>query len=723
MKSDISFIVPFIHSFFHELFLKGSLDLGCTIIHVNLRTPLTSALLKTTQVFIDALFEIDIKTVGDLLLHVPRTYEDLSEVSTLLDAPLNEKVTLRGVIRGLKLVRTRSGKKFVQAQFADESGDTAEIIWFNQPHVMRMLREEQPVTLTGKVQEAGYKLKIQSPSFEDATKSSTLHAGRIVAVYPQTEKISSRWLREKMPLVRPCISELGETLPEQVLAEEQVLPRAIAIEELHFPTTPERLDEAKERMAFEEMFSVQQDALERKNEWQGEAQKRLQISMDVQLIKAFFRCLHFTPTGGQKVAMYEILRDMEKDRPMSRLLEGDVGSGKTLVAVAVIANVLAHRAQCALMVPTEVLARQHSVTISKLLIQFHTYIQSRTYEKDGIDAKHLLSLPQPSVALLTGSMSAGEASDVRSRLAQGTVDLVIGTHALIEEKVKFKDLRLAIVDEQHRFGVGQRKRFVEKGSPHFLSMTATPIPRTLALTAYGDHDLSVLMEKPGNRKVIQTKVVSPTGRKTVELFIEKEIQAGRQTYVICPLVETSDADGMLEVKNVEAELERLKEAFPTRRVAKLHGRLSGQEKAQIMQDFKDKKSDILVSTSVIEVGIDVPNSTIIVIEGAERFGLSQLHQFRGRVGRSDHQSYCFLFTTTPQQSRSDRLKAMEQHDSGFMLAEIDLKLRGPGEVFGIRQSGIPDFRFGSLLNVDMVLRARKAAEKYLGLSSSRPIAV
>jgi ATP-dependent DNA helicase RecG len=260
-----------------------------------------------------------------------------------------------------------------------------------------------------------------------------------------------------------------------------------------------------------------------------------------------------------------------------------------------------------------------------------------------------------------------------------------------------------------------RERLKDKGNPHFLSMTATPIPRTLALTAYGDHDLSVLLEKPGQRKTIITKVVAPSGRKTVELFIDHQVTEGRQAFVICPLIQESKVDEMMEIKNVEAEVKRLKEAFPKRRIAKLHGKLTPDEKTDIMQRFKDREYDILVSTSVIEVGIDVPNSTIIIIEGAERFGLSQLHQFRGRVGRSDHQSYCYLFTTTPEQARSDRLKAMEQHDSGFMLAEIDLKLRGPGELFGVRQSGLPDFRFGGLLNVELVLRARKAAEKYLGL--------
>jgi ATP-dependent DNA helicase RecG len=279
--------------------------------------------------------------------------------------------------------------------------------------------------------------------------------------------------------------------------------------------------------------------------------------------------------------------------------------------------------------------------------------------------------------------------------------------------VQFKDLKIAIIDEQHRFGVEQRRKLADKGSPHVLAMTATPIPRTLALTAYGDHDLSVLMEKPGQRKKIKTTVVSPAERHTVELFIDAEIEKGRQVYVICPLITESKADEMVDVRSVEAEKKRLIAEFPRRRIAMLHGKLSNDDKSQIMREFKEHSYDILVSTSVIEVGIDVPNTTIIVIEGSERFGLSQLHQFRGRVGRSDEQSYCFLFTSSVGQANSERLKAMEKHDSGFMLAEIDLKLRGPGEIFGLRQSGIPEVRFGGLLNVDLVVKARKAAERMI----------
>ncbi|MDD5055239.1 MAG: ATP-dependent DNA helicase RecG [Candidatus Peribacteraceae bacterium] len=681
---------------------------------MQLSSPLTTALLRTTQQFIDALDAMNIRTVEDLILYLPRTYEDLSQVTTLADAPLNEKVTVRGIIQKLKLVRTRSRKVIVQGVFMDDNGDQAEVVWFNQPHILRMLKDGQTVTLTGKVMESGYKLVLQSPQFEDASRATPLHAGRIVAVYSQTEKITSRWLREKMALVKSIINELKETLPKEIISDEKLLSRVETFTELHFPTTPERLKQAQERMAFEELFRVQEEALERKKLWQGEKQDRLTISMDVELIKAFFQSLNFTPTGGQKVAIYEILKDMEQGRAMSRLLEGDVGAGKTLVAVAVIANVLAHHGQCALMVPTEVLARQHVATVSRLLMTYHTYIQSKKFKEQEIKADHLLTLPQPTVALLTGSIPKIEADDVRRKLAEGRIDIVIGTHALIEDTVRFKNFSLAIVDEQHRFGVMQRQRLKDKGNPHFLSMTATPIPRTLALTAYGDHDLSVLLEKPGQRLKIETKVVSPTGRKTVELFIDQQIGEGRQVFVICPLIEESKDDSIAEVKNVEAEEKRLKLAFPRRKILKLHGRLSSEEKKDIMDAFKAKKADILVSTSVIEVGIDVPNATMIIIEGAERFGLSQLHQFRGRVGRSDFQSYCFLFTTSPGQAQSERLRAMEKHDSGFMLAEIDLKLRGPGEMFGTRQSGIPEFRFASLLNAELVVRARKAAERVIG---------
>ena len=672
---------------------------------MHLETPLKEVL-RTTKDHLEALAGMGLATVQDLILYLPRSHEDLTQMQTITSAPLEEKVTIRGIVDHITLVYTRSRKQIVTAKFTDSEGETAEAIWFNQPHIKRMIKDGDEVVMKGKLIENGYKLQFQSPSFEKGGERPLIHAGRLVPVYPQHDIINTKWLREKMVLVKNAIDLLPETLPADLVKEEHLLSRSQAIRALHFPDRPEEVQKARDRIAFEQMFGIQREALERKKEWQGMTQDRLKTPMDVELIKALFASLKFTPTNSQKIAIYEILRDMEKDVPMSRLLEGDVGSGKTLVAMAVMANALRAGGQCALMVPTEVLARQHAEGITRLLINFHSFLQQ---------SQSNIPFRLPSVGLLTGSIPKAEADQIRRGLAAGTIDIAIGTHALIEDTVRFKDLRLVIVDEQHRFGVLQRQRLREKGSPHFLSMTATPIPRTLALTAFGDHDLSVLLEKPGKRPPIHTQVVAPQERVTVERFIDAEIEQGRQAFVICPLI--TESDELAEVKNVTAEAKRLEIEFPHRRIALLHGKLKPDEKQDIMRAFRARESDILVSTSVIEVGIDVPNATIIIIEGAERFGLSQLHQLRGRVGRSDRKSHCFLFTTTQSQAASPRLKAMEDHESGFMLAEIDLKLRGPGELYGLRQSGIPELQVGSLLNPELVVRARRAAEKMLGIKS------
>lgn len=665
------------------------------------QTPLTTGLLRTTQDFIDALEAMNIKTASDLLMYLPRNYEDVSQMQSIATAPLETKVTLRGTVDNIKLVHTRTGKKLITAVFMDNDGDSAEVIWFNQPHIKRMLKDGDEVVLTGKLIENGYKLQFQSPQFEKGGPRTPVHGGRLVPIYPQHDRITTRWLREKMILVKDAIKEVPETLPDDVLKEEQLMGRQDALYALHFPEKPEDVEHAEARMVFENAFNLQKSALERKHQWQRTVQKRLETPMDVELIKTFFASLKFTPTESQRIAIYEILKDMEKDVPMSRLLEGDVGSGKTLVAVAVMANTIRHGGQCALMVPTEVLARQHSENIAKLLINFSSFIQQHPDTNIG-------AFPIPSVSLLTGSTPRSEAENIRTRLAAGMIDVIVGTHSLIEDSVRFKDLRLVIVDEQHRFGVMQRERLREKGSPHFLSMTATPIPRTLALTAYGDHDLSVLLEKPAKRQKIDTKVVRPSERHIIERFINQQLDEGRQVFVICPLI--SESEELDEVRNVENEVARLQQEFPSRSIAMLHGRMKPEEKQSIMQAFRDRTHHILVSTSVIEVGIDVPNATIIIIEGAERFGLAQLHQLRGRVGRGGHKSYCFLFATS--QSSSPRLDAMEKYDSGFQLAEIDLRLRGPGEMYGLRQSGIPDTDVHMLLQPELIARARRAAEKF-----------
>lgn len=678
---------------------------------VTLSTPLATVL-RTTKDHLAALHDMGIQTVGDLLMYVPRSHEDLSQIVTLSQVPLDQKVSVRGTVGTLKSTRIRGGRIIVSTIFTDTEGGTAQVSWFNQPHIKRMLPDNSDVVLTGKLVEKNYHLQFQSPQFELAgSKKQLVHAGRLVPIYPQHDIINTKWLREKMLLVKDAITRIPETLPESILNDEALMSRSDAIAALHFPESFEDVENAQYRLAFEEMYRVQCDALERKKQWQGEKQQRLCIPMDAELIKTFFASLKFTPTNSQKIAIYEILRDMEKDVAMSRLLEGDVGSGKTLVATAVMVTVLRHGGQCAMMVPTEVLAQQHAENVSRLLLGFYNAVHAQQQGE---------LLPRvPRVSLLTGSTPDREAREIKLGLQLGTVDIVIGTHALIEDSVQFKDLKLVIVDEQHRFGVTQRSRLKEKGNPHFLAMTATPIPRTLALTAYGDHDLSVLLEKPGNRKMIKTRVAGPQDRKTVELFIDRQVEEGRQAFVICPLITGSEAEEIKDVKSVEQEVKRLRESFPHRRIAMLHGRMTSSEKETILRTFKEKEYDMLVSTSVIEVGIDVPNSTIMVIEGAERFGLAQLHQFRGRVGRSDHQSYCFLFTTTPEQARSPRLKAMEEYDSGFQLAEIDLKLRGPGELFGLRQSGLPDFRFPHLFQPELVVQARRAAEKWMGMEAGR----
>ena len=681
---------------------------------MNLHTPL-ERVLHTTKDHLRVLEELGIRTVGDLLLYLPRTHEDLSTMATLATAPLGEKVTIQGSVSKMKLAYTRTKKRIVTAKFTDHEGGIADVAWFNQPHIMRMLKEGDEVAFTGKLMEKGRTIVWQSPQFEVAGSRPLIHSGRLVPIYPHHDLLTSKWLREKMALIKDAVDKIPETLPPELIAEEKLLGRSAAIRALHFPENADEVNRARDRIAFEEAFALQREALERKRERKSARSDRLKIPMDIPLIRSLFQSLQFTPTDDQRRAIYEILRDMEGDVPMSRLLEGDVGSGKTLVAAAVMANVLRHGGQCALMAPTEVLAKQHLQSVGKTLLTLHTHLEARRKSGDADVSPFQL----PSIALLTGSTAASEANDVKRKLATGTTQLIIGTHALLEESVRFADLKLVIVDEQHRFGVAQRQRLTEKGHPHFLTMTATPIPRTLALTAYGHHDLSVLLKKPGNRKTIRTKVVSPRDRTVVERFIEAQVTEGRQAFVICPLIESSSAEEMQQVKNVEEEVKRLRETMPRLRFALLHGRMTPPEKDEVMRAFKDRSFDVLVSTSVIEVGIDVPNATIICVEGAERFGLAQLHQLRGRVGRSDHQSHCFLFATTEAQANSPRLKAMEQHDSGFLLAEIDLHLRGPGEIFGLRQSGIPESALQQLLHPELVLRARKAAETMLGIKAGK----
>ncbi|PIZ74769.1 DNA helicase RecG [Candidatus Peregrinibacteria bacterium CG_4_10_14_0_2_um_filter_43_11] len=667
---------------------------------MHLSTPLSEAL-STKREYIAALREMELITVEDLLLYFPRTYEDLSVVKPLHEVKQGEIVTLKGCLHGIKRLPTkRKGFSLIKALFYDAVGNQAEVVWFNQPYLLRTLPMETEVTLAGKVEYKYGRFTIQSPEVE-LSKAVQVHTAGMVPVYPQHDVITSKWLREKINPLLYLAKEFEEFLPEEIVKEEKLAPKSEAVREIHFPTSQKTLERARDRLAYEELFLLQLRAVKTKAEWKKSRPEWgaiEMISMNVDLVKQFFSTLPFVPTGAQKVAIFEILRDMEQPYPMMRLLEGDVGSGKTLVAVMAILHAVKQGYQVAVMAPTSVLAQQHLISVRKFM---------------DIFGKKYPSEKPITVELLTGSLKTGEKKKVQNAIANGQIDIIIGTHALVQEAVKFYKLGLVVIDEQHRFGVKQRELLVRQGSPHVLTMTATPIPRTLAIVAYGDQDLSVLNEMPPGRQPIETKIVPPEHRQTVYRFAEEKIKQGQQVYVICPLIDESD---VLEFKSVKAEYQKLKVLFKDFSVEMLHGKLKPEEKEQIMRDFKGKKIDLLISTSVIEVGIDVPNATIMLIEGADRFGLSQLHQFRGRVGRGSEKSYCFLYTDSDSQATFTRLKAMVDHSDGFKLAEIDMKLRGPGEVYGIRQSGLPDLKIASLSNGVLVSRIRKAAEHLVEIS-------
>ena len=668
---------------------------------MNLHTSLSKAL-STKPEYIRALKEMGLNTVEDLLLYFPRTYDDLSQYKNLLEAKDGEKVTMKGCLNGIKTVPTKNRRMtLIKAMFYDSYGNECEAVWFNQPHLIRMLPMDTEVLVAGKIQFQYGKYTLQNPEVE-MIKEAQVHVGATVPVYPQHEVITSKWLRNKIHPLLYLAEKFPEILPDEIIQEEKLISKVEAINEIHFPSSQKALEKARDRLGYEELFLLQLNAAQKKQEWKNGRPDNSQIQdmpMDPKFVKDFFSTLPFTPTDAQKVSIYEILKDMEKPFPMMRLLEGDVGSGKTVVAVMALLQAVKYGYQTAIMAPTEVLARQHLVSISKFIDAF----------ENKFPAKKTIN-----IQLLVGSLKTKEKKSVQDGLANGQVDIAIGTHALVQEAVEFHNIGLVVIDEQHRFGVKQREVLIKQGSPHVLNMTATPIPRTLAIVAYGDQDLSVLNEMPPGRQPITTKIVPPNHRETVYRFITGKIEQGEQVYVICPLIDESD---VLEVKSVKAEYEQLQKIFADFKVGLLHGKMKPIEKEAVMQQFKDNKINILVSTSVIEVGIDVPNATIMLIEGAERFGLSQLHQFRGRVGRSTKQSYCFLYTNATSEITYTRLKAMVDYTDGFKLAEIDLKLRGPGEVYGIRQSGLPDLKIASLMNGVLVSRIRKTAEKLIEKSS------
>lgn len=696
----------------------------------TLKTPV-SKLFQIGPRYVLYLNKLGIKTAGDLLFHFPFRYDDFSDFRTIRDVEVGQVVSIKGEIIDIRNVRTpRRHMTLTEALIQDESG-AIQAVWFNQPFLANNLKKGMDVSLSGKVAYAREGYQLSNPAYEVLGKSG-LHTGRLVPVYHETNGLSSKWLRAHIKPLMELADSVPEFLPEEVMERQDLLGISEAVRQIHFPDDAAAAQLAKWRLAFDELFLVQLYMHRQRRKWQEQKSARIKYDEKIEEeIKSFLEKLPFKLTDGQRIAVWKIIKDLEKDNPMNRLLEGDVGSGKTMVALLSILVVVKSGYQALIMAPTEILARQHYLESVK---RFSNPSLEEHESHESVKEDHKLQVqPDEStdikIALLTGSDSrffdGGKEVRISKReiiekIKQGAADLVIGTHALIQENVSFKNLALSVVDEQHRFGIEQRAKIQNeildikdelKTVPHLLSMTATPIPRTLALTVYGDLDLSVLGEMPKGRQKIITRLVAPGNRQDAYEFIYKEIKSGRQAFVICPLIEESD---VLEIKSATQEYEKLqKEIYPDLSIGLLHGKMKPKEKEEMMKKFSENKINILVSTSVVEVGIDIPNATVMLIEGADRFGLAQLHQFRGRVGRGQFQSYCFLSTDSTSGKTHKRLKALIESQSGFELAQKDLELRGPGELIGVRQSGLPDLAMASLSDSELIQKTREEAKEIM----------
>jgi ATP-dependent DNA helicase RecG len=667
---------------------------------------------------IKSLLSLGIKTIEDLLYYFPFRYEDFSEQKKIIDIRPGETVTVRGKVIDIKNPPTRGRRKITEVYIEDETA-SVKAVWFNFMMPLKFLSRGKFVQFSGKVSLfKGKEIYFQHPNFELISKtvyeksnqeerlsSFTGSTSGLIPVYSESKTVNSYFLRR---IIQTTLDKINpkEFIPKKFIQEQKLPEIKKALKNIHFPENLQEAKLAKKRFAFEKMFLIQIQALSIKQKW--EQNSAFPIDFDQKITQHFVTSLPFDLTNAQKKTSWQIIQDLEKNQPMNRLLEGDVGTGKTIVAVMAILSALNKGFQVAVLAPTEVLAIQHYSGINKFLDKY-----------------------QFKIGLLTGSQNKINPSrkedkinkkDFNTKIKTGEIGLIIGTHAVIQEKVTFKNLALVIIDEQHRFGVNQRaflqqramkiKDGSKKTLPHLLTMTATPIPRTLSLALFGNLDLSIIDEYPQGKKEIITKIIPSQKRALAYNFIKKRIQVGEQVFVICPLVEESS--NFSTVKSAIEEHENLqKNIFPDLKIALLHGKMKAKEKEKIMSDFKEKKFNILVSTSVIEVGIDIPNATVIVVEGAERFGLAQLHQFRGRVGRGKKQSYCFLFTSKNAPEKTARLKNMEKTNDGFKIAEADLKLRGPGQFIGTLQSGTPDVAMESLSDVKLIQSARIYAQSLL----------
>ena len=647
---------------------------------ITLQTPLKE-LHMIGKVYAQRLKKLNLLKVEDLLHHYPTRYENYSLISPINQVQAGEIVTIKGQIVSIQNIYSKQGKPLQKAIVADNSG-ALEVVWFNQAFLAKTLSPGTTLALAGKGEYFLGKISLISPEYEIIKSNSPqglIHVGRIVPIYPETAGVSSKWLRSRIaPLLYKIPLNFDDWLPIKIRQNYQLLNLNAAIKQIHFPSTLDLAQQAKKRLAFDELLLLHLQTLTRKKIWQKQKTKKRFI-IDQAKIKTFIKNLPFQLTPDQQQAVQDILKDFKLSKPMNRLLQGDVGSGKTVIAAIACYAAFLNKQKTAFMVPTSILADQHFKTLKQLLQPY------------GVK-----------IGFFTGSRKS----------KSDNVDLFLGTHALLYKQFDWQKLGLVIVDEQHRFGVSQRATLLKQTTtPHLLTMTATPIPRTVALTLYGDLNLSLIETLPKGRKPVKTWVIPKNKRPAAYKWISQQIdQNNSQVFIVCPLIEESTSERMANVKAATQEFNHLQKIFSPHRLALLHGRMKAQEKQTSMQAMTKGKINILVTTPVVEVGIDIPRATIILIETAERFGLAQLHQLRGRVGRGEQQAYCFLFSEVDRPENLKRLKAMERYCSGTKLAELDLELRGPGEIYGTSQSGFLNLKIASFADTQLIAQTKQAAE-------------